>query len=133
MPAWSFQTRFRFALLNGFAEIAGEPPPFPGHLSKRQTIRARRRDGLDPRPGERVRVWVAQRTPERELLGTTPPVRRFAIAIAHPGAIILEGHRLAPGVITRLAHRDGFEGADALVVFLEDFHGFPFEGFVFRW
>lgn len=134
MPAWSFDRRFRRALLNGLAEAAREPPPYPELRPKRSTVRARRRDGRDPRPGQRVNVWIAQRTPGRELLGETPPISRVAIDIAHPGAVLLDyRRRLAPGVLTRIARADGFERAAEFFAFLENAHGFPFAGFLYRW
>lgn len=80
-----------------------------------------------------MRLWIAQRTPERELLGETPPIRRLAVAIPHRGAVILEAQRLAPSSITRLARRDGFREAAELFGFVAFYHGFPFEGFVYRW
>lgn len=133
MPAWSFQPRFRFALVNGLAEARGEPPPYPGHRSKRQTIRARRRDGRDPGPGQSMRLWIAQRTPERELLGITPPIQRLAIDVPHPGSFVVELRWLTPAGITRLAHLDALDSSDELVGFLGTTHGFPFGGYVFRW
>lgn len=133
MPAWSFQPRFRFALLNGLAEVAGEPLPHPGHGIKRQTIRTQRRDGRDPVPGVQMRLWIAQRTPARELLGTTPPIQRLTIAIAHTGAVVLDGRRLSPAAITALALRDRLAGARELIPFLEAYHGLPFAGYCFRW
>lgn len=133
MPAWSFQPRFRAALLNGLAEAAGEPPPFPELRPKRQTIRNRRRDGRDPKPGQRVGIWIAQRTPEREFLGQTPPIRRLELRVAHAGAFLLNGSRLSAGAATKLARRDGFEDADEFAAFLERYHGLPFAGFRFRW
>ena len=133
MPAWSFQARFRAALLNGLAEAEGRPPPYPELAPKRQTIRACWRNGRDPRPGQRCRLWLVMRTPERELLGETPPISRLPIRIPHAGAAILGPQRIPRASVTRLARRDGFESAGELFTFLEAYHGFPFVGFVFRW
>jgi len=133
MPAWSFQPRFREALLQGLAEAVNNPPPFRGLRPKRQTIRHRREDGRDPRPGQECNLWIAQRTPEREFLGRTPAIVRQEIDIAHPGAVVLHGSRIGPGSVTRIARLDGFEEADLLYEFLDVAHGFPFAGYVFRW
>lgn len=133
MPAWSFQPRFRFALLNGLAEIAGEPLPYPGHRSKRQTLRALRADGRNPVPGEQMRLWMAQRTPQREFLGTTPPIQRFTLDVPYTGSALLELRWLTAAGLTRLAHLDGFETADELFAFFADTHHLPFAGYCFRW
>ena len=123
--------------MNGLAEAEGRPPPYPELRPKRQTMRALWRNGRDPRPGQRCRLWLVMRTPERELLGETPPIARLPISIAHPGAVVFgvdeAATRLSVRGITRIARLDGFEGAGELFTFLEAYHGFPFVGFVFRW
>jgi hypothetical protein len=134
MPAWSFRSRFRAPLSNGLAEAGRAPPPYPEIRPKRQTIRARRADGRDPEPGARVNLWIAQRTPGRIFLGTTPPIRRLWIRIPHVGDVQIEGlGAIAPGSVTRLARRDGFVSAREFFAFLEADHGFPFDGFLSRW
>lgn len=134
MPAWSFQPRFRLALANGLAEARREPPPYPGVRPKRQTIRALRRDGRDPRPGDAVRIWIAQRTPDREFLGTTPPlVKRLTIEVPHDGSVIVDLRWQTRAGITRLAHLDSLADWAELICFLEETHGLPFAGFVYRW
>lgn len=133
MPAWSFQPRFRFALANGLAQARNDPIPYPAHPIKRQTIRALRRDGLDPRPAQRVRIWVAQRTPEREFLGETPPVLRHRIEIPHARSVVLELRWLTHQGQARLAQLDGFTNPAELFEFIATVHGFPFAGYCFRW
>lgn len=134
MPAWSFKKRFRRELLNGLAHAVHKAAPFPGYRVKRQTIRALWRNGRDPRPGQECNLWIAQRTPGRELLGRTPPIFRQTINVAHPGSVLVhERFRLGPGAVTRLARLDGFEEAVELYEFLEATHGFPFAGYLFRW
>lgn len=133
MSAWSFQPRFRFALLNGLAEIAGAPLPFPGHQVKRQTVRALRADGRDPLPGDPMRIWIAQRTPERELLGATPGVQRYRVEIPHAGSVVLELRWLTDAGLTRLAHLDGFDSAQDFFAFFGEQHRFPFAGYCYRW
>lgn len=134
MPAWSFRSRFHAALANGLAQAAGDPPPFPGIKPKRQTIRARRRDGRDPLPGESRRIWLDQRTPHRVFVGETPPIKRAAIRIPHRGHVEIEGVSLTPGGVTKLARADGFDSAAEMFDFLEGDHGpFPFFGYRFRW
>ncbi len=64
----------------------------------------------------------------------TPPIRRrLEISVPHSGAVIIGGHRWAPAPVTRLAHLDALLDAAELFEFLEHYHGFPFEGFVYRW
>lgn len=133
MPAWSFQPRFAFALANGLALCAHARPPFPGHRPKRQTIRKARRDGRDPIAGDRMNLWIAQRTPERRFLGTTPPIRRREIRIAHRDAVVVNGARLGMSAMAQLAVADGFPWRRELFEFIETTHGFPFVGFVYRW
>ena len=131
MPAWSFRGRFRAALSNGLAEAAREPSEFLGIRPKRQTIRAARADGRDIKPGAEVNVWLDMRTPGRVFLGTTPPVRRVRVSI--DDQVWIEGAKLSPGGVTKLARADGFQTAAEMLAFIERDHGFPFVGFRFRW
>lgn len=151
MPAWSFRLQFRGALLNGLAQAAGDEPVVPLVLPKRQTIRKLWQNGHDPKHGDHVRLWIAQRTPERELLGKTPPVSRARIRIElleveewveapWPTAVlrvVLDGDELYPATVGRLARRDGFVDTSALVGFFQETHGLrpgrPFDGYLFRW
>lgn len=137
MGAWSFHRRFRARLLNGLAEAHLQPPPFPGLRPKRQTIRAVRRDGRDPRPGEHMRLWIAQRTPTRELLGMTPPLRRRdPLEIDAEGLVWLGGgdrFLFSRSGSTRLARDDGFATYDELLEWVRAVHGLPFHGYRFRW
>lgn len=138
MPAWSFQRRFRERLLNGLAEAEGRPPPYPEVPPKRQTIRAPRRDGRDPEPGQRVRLWIRQRTPEREFLGVTPRLRRRdGLEIDRLGLVWLERHSaprlFSKGASTRLARDDGFASLEDLLAWIDAVHGLPFHGYRFRW
>ena len=74
------------------------------------------------------------RSPARELLGETPPIRqRVGIRIPRAGIIVVERGGLTPLQITRIARGDGFETAEEMFALLERLDGFPLAGFLFRW
>lgn len=79
-------------------------------------------------------VWIAMRTPGREKLGTTPPIRRRRIVIAPVDRVIaIERRLITEAGNERVAREDGFSNAEALFEWMLDTHGRLVEGYVFRW
>lgn len=113
---------------------------------KRQTIRARRKDGRDPKPGDILFLYTGMRTKACRKLGeavckSVEPVR---IERAAPGAppypIVGDNEEWWPGdkrnpSATELyfAQRDGFKNWEEMWRWFESVHGLPFEGLLIRW
>jgi hypothetical protein len=119
---------------NGIAEAHGRQHPYPGAGVKRQTIRARRADGRDPKPGDRLRCWRSMRRPDREFLGQVRCVEAFDLELRDTIYLRVAsgGRLLTTAEAFVIAQRDGFECIRDLVLFFEP-RGIPFHGWVIRW
>jgi hypothetical protein len=105
--------------------------------TKPHTIRALRRDGHDPLPGDMLHLYYGLRTKGVRLL------RREACEYAHelmiqPSAgnvhhVFLGGRPMEQAMIEQLAQFDGFTNADEFVRFFEKNHGLPFTGLLIGW
>ena len=103
---------------------------------KRQTIRARRKDGRRPVPGEQVRCYTGMRTSACRVLGDFTCFVVSSIQIYDDGervAIVVDGNRLSFEETVALAKADGLNGRDDLIQFFSETHGLPFEGFITQW
>lgn len=122
MPALNFQRRFAALVESG---------------EKRQTIRAYRKDGRDPKPGDRLYLYTGMRTKECRKLGeaTCSAVEPFDLFVTPSGGLFwLLGHEAMTGEeCDDLARRDGFVGSFELMGWFEKTHGLPFEGLLIRW
>lgn len=140
MPALNFQARFAPLVESG---------------EKRQTIRKRRKDGRDPKPGDTLYLYTGMRTKACRKLGEAKcrevfpfqltaraetgngNVNMFAGLSSHRGggsrfraASLRDGTRSR---IARLAKADGFSSPEEMVCWFEAAHGLPFEGLLIRW
>ena len=136
----NFQARFVKAVENGLAELRGDPLPWPGIRPKRQTIRAHRRDGKDPKPGDWRKLFTGMRSkslcrPLGEILCDS--VDEISIADPHycedESPIEIVPLVLLPEECETLAIADGFESAAEMLAFFLKTHGLPFEGVLIRW
>lgn len=99
---------------------------------KRQTIRARRKDGKVPRPGDRARLYTGLRMPCARLLCDGVVTACFPVTICD-GEIVADGVKLGRPAANDFAHLDGFEHLTAMIEWFENTHGKSFEGFCVRW
>jgi hypothetical protein len=119
MPALNFQARFASAVESG---------------EKRQTIRKRRKDGRDPKPGDTLYLYTGMRTKACRKLGEAVCTRVQEVAF---GRMVMGGQRgtwfQGPGYLKSIAKRDGFETKEEMLDWFEKTHGLPFEGLLIRW
>ncbi len=104
--------------------------------AKRQSIRAQRKDGKRPVPGEHVRCYTGMRSSGCRLLGDFTCTGTSGVQIFDEGpsiAIVVGGTRLSFEESVALAQADGFDTRAEFVGFFEETHGLPFEGFLTQW
>lgn len=117
MPALNFQARFADLVESG---------------EKRQTIRALRKDGRDPKPGDTLYLYTGMRTKAcRKLL-------EAECRSARPVTILDVGVCLGDDLPRRaeresLARADGFDTESEMVRWFQKTHGLPFKGLLIRW
>jgi hypothetical protein len=101
---------------------------------RRQTLRARRKDGKVPAPGDTLKLYVHLRTREARVIATVPVAfcQRVRILVRER-ELIVDGAQLT---YTRheFARAEGFDGFEGLLAWLNLKHGGgDFEGFVVGW
>lgn len=103
---------------------------------KTQTIRRHRNGGRHVRPGERIQLYVGQRTKDCRKLGEGICTSVQEIEIDRPEGrrtIVLDGQVLCEDDVFAIASDDGFETLDEMFAFFGDMHGLPFSGVLIRW
>jgi hypothetical protein len=99
---------------------------------KRQTIRAERKDGRQPRVGDTIRLYAGMRTKNCRRLGDSVIASVDRITIADDG-VRIEG-RLLMGVERHaLAVADGFSDWTAMRDWFSKAHGPEFWGWLIKW
>lgn len=118
MPALNFKAQFAEPVSNG---------------AKRQTIRAQRKDGRDPKPGDRLYLYTGMRTKACRKLREARCTSVLPVTIYNEADIVYGQRRL--GAIERInfAIDDGFMSPRDLADWFEKTHGLPFSGLVIRW
>ena len=101
-----------------------------GH--KRQTIRAKRTDGLNPRVGQTLYLYVGTRTKSCRKLRAAVCESVQQITIDDHG-VNIDGGWLSPMERQDFAVADGFEDFYELKCFFNKEHGLPFEGLLYKW
>ena len=99
---------------------------------KRQTIRARRADGRNPRVGQTLYLYVGTRTKSCRKLREEICRLVQQVTIDEHG-INIDGRWLSPAERDVFSRADGFEDFYELKCFFHKEHGLPFEGLLFRW
>lgn len=133
MPLLGFKSHFADAVENGVAALERRTLPHSGIPPKRQTIRARRRDGRDPRVGDVLHLYTGLRTRGARKLGVVA-CRRVERVRIDPGARVRLGSTpLDPAAVRRLARADGFPSTETFLHFFESVHGLPFDGWLIQW
>lgn len=117
MPALSFKRQFADLVESG---------------QKRQTIRARRQDGRDPKPGDKLFLFFGLRTKGCRRLGEAVCINTAAVLIDRY-RIVLGASEMTPAGEEALARADGFETAADLRRWFEAEHGLPFWGLLIQW
>lgn len=114
-----------------------------GH--KRRSIRAPRKDGRDPKPGDVLQLYTGMRQKGCRLLGKALCLRVRPVEIDYSG-VTLEGRKLycgdapayAGGVDPEsydsdFARADGFGTFQDMREWFEKQHGLPFAGLLIEW
>lgn len=117
MPAINFKKQFAEDVESG---------------KKHQTIRAKRKDGRNIRPGERLYLYTGQRTKGCRKLGESICASVQQITIDDYG-INCDGQWLSRPEREAMAIADGFNSFFELKKFFEREHGLPFEGLLYKW
>lgn len=125
MPAYNFKAQFAAKVESG---------------EKLHTIRARRKDGRRPMPGQAMHAYAGLRTKKCRLLKLATISRVEWIRIVLEGDQVLvrlgipgESRVLAYEEVEALAIADGFASPGEFYNFFKDTHGFPFEGDLIHW
>lgn len=112
---------------------------------KRRSIRARRKDGRDPKPGDKLQLYTGMRHKTCRKLRDAVCTRVRTVAIDHTG-IKLDGRTLWTGDTPAyhgapdaeryegdFCRADGFDSFTDLSAFFEKHHGLPFNGLLIEW
>lgn len=105
---------------------------------KRSTIRARRKNGYVPTPGERIKLYTGMRTKGCRLLRSVKVLRVTPVTITESNnpfvpKIIIDGAPLPHDRAYGIVRKDGFESFQAFKEFFEDQYGLPFNGYLIEW
>lgn len=114
-PALNFQAQFADAVESG---------------EKRQTIRAMRKDGRDPKVGDTLYLFTGMRTKACRKLGEARCTFTCDIRIS---AASVSTRPPCPGDVHSMARDDGFESFAGMRAWFNRTHGLPFEGKLYRW
>ena len=111
MPALNFMKQFADAVESG---------------EKRQTIRAYRKDGLDPKVGDTLYLYTGMRTKQCRKLGEVKCKSVEPIYLSWEGCDFTIHQE-------RWATNDGFDSFTHMLDWFEKTHGLPFEGLIIKW
>ena len=121
MPALNFKKRFA---------------PDVAFFRKRQTIRAERKDGRNPRPGDTLYLFTGQRTKYCQRLGTAICKSVEEIVIwpnSKRDIIVIAGKLLNNKEKEKLAVDDGFHDFQEFMDFFHKEHDLPLCGLLIKW
>ena len=118
MPALNFKKQFAQSVNLG---------------TKRQTIRRYRKDGRDPKPGDKLYLYTGMRTKNCKRLLVAKCVCTCYIVINNKKNITLDGKPLNKSEIINLALKDGFDNLNDFISFFEKNHELPFCGLLICW
>lgn len=121
MPALNFKKEFAGRVKSG---------------EKCQTIRAYRKDGRNPRPGQVLYLYTGMRTKDCQKLGEAICKTVTPICFENNGYLIsitVGAASLSEKDVLRLAKADGFKNIEIFFEFFSKTHGFPFYGLLIKW
>lgn len=116
MPAYNFQKRFAQLVLSG---------------QKKQTVRAKRKDGRAPKVGQPFVGYTGMRTKTCERLITSTIIKVQDIRIT--AGIYVDGSSLMADQALLLAKADGFHTVHDFLEWFRTQHGAIFEGHIITW
>jgi len=98
--------------------------------TKRQTIRAHRKDGRQPKVGDKLQLYYGMRTKQCRKLRDAKCKEVWSIRIEKDDA-----HIFGWGDVFRdtFAVADGFKGWEDMRDFFKETHGLPFNGILVKW
>lgn len=112
---------------------------------KKRSIRAPRKDGRNPKRGDKLQLYTGMRTKSCRKLGDAVCVRVRPVQIDHMG-VKIDGKSLYAGNAPAyqgspdpnswdgdFARADGFDSFPDMADFFEKEHGLPFQGFLIEW
>lgn len=117
MPALNFRAEFADAVERG---------------EKCQTIRAYRKDGRNPKPGDTLHLYTGMRTRACRLLAVRRCTAVKPVLIVESYALVA-GETLEGDALERFAKADGFDGWSDMSRWFERTHGLPFHGLAIYW
>ena len=118
MPALNFYARFAPGVEDG---------------SKTTSIRARRKDGRDPRPGQTLYLYTGMRQSGCRKLREAVCESARDIEIDTDGSVTISNRRLPPAEKELLATGDGFKNFDEMYDWFREKRGLPFDALLIRW
>lgn len=118
MPALNFKKQFA---------------PAVESWEKLQTIRARRKDGRDPKAGQTLYLYTGMRTKVCRKLGETTCKEVIPITIESDLYTIIGTKSLDTHDEVALAKADGFDDLSGFYDFFDKTHGLPFHGLLIKW
>ncbi len=118
MPALNFKKQFADDVESG---------------KKRQTIRAFRKDGRDPKPGQTLYHYTGMRTKGCRKLRADECLDVRQVTIEEDQRVMVGVDALDWQAVKAFAKDDGFESAADFIDFFENAHGLPFYGLLIEW
>lgn len=101
--------------------------------TKRQTIRAFRKDGRDPKPGETLFQYTGLRTPACRKLREDVCKSTHQITIESDLSVVIGIKHLNVCEEQDFARADGFNSANDFFDFFQKTHSLPFHGLLIKW
>ena len=99
--------------------------------TKRQTIRAHRKDGRQPKVGDKLQLYYGMRTKKCRLLRVAECLKVVDIYI-NDGGVFMNDTGVGFDRET-IAKEDGFDSWREMHAFFVKEHGLPFEGVLVKW
>ena len=118
MPALNFKKEFAPMVESG---------------EKRTTIRALRKDGRNPRPGQTLYLYMGMRTKGCRKLGEAICKSVAQLSIEENLDVYIGVNYLPLFKIIDLAKKDGFNNVSNFYQFFKKTHGLPFYGLLIKW
>lgn len=103
------------------------------HGIKRQTVRKLRKDGRNPKVGDKLYLYTGLRTKSARKLKETICKNVKQITIEENYKIIVGLNELTHDQVDHFAKQDGFKDTESFFNFFKDNHGLPFYGLLFTW
>lgn len=147
MTALSFKKQFAFRVAAGLTPAEKNQMFFADFTPKRQTIRALRKDGRDPKRGDMLQLYTGMRTKSCQKIGEVKALFVLDIEICKRGSLSIEGNANSTMPFYKrqseqypkdhpkegLAKADGFKDWAELLQWFKKMHGLPFKGKLIGW